>query len=191
MIRKEIFRTGRDRGSDCGVRSGDSSPANPKGPQRGGQANRDWPRKIRGFPAEAYPQPYWRPDVPHLRPKRGPARDKRKWKWPRLPCRWPPIEKRNFGNCASPYRNSGLSPQRAALAAITEVNHKTDGQPNEETDPVHNRQSGHQQQAGENRQYRSERPAGRTEGAVPVGLAVTKNEHAAGNQGKGEERPNV
>src|SRR5215467_12970230 len=84
-----------------------------------------------------------------------------------------------------------LQVKRAALPAISEVNHKSQGEPYKETDPVHDRQACHQQETGENRENWRQRAAGGAEGAVAIGLAVAKNEHAGSNESECEQRADV
>src|SRR5262249_22311886 len=58
-------------------------------------------------------------------------------------------------------------------------------------DPVHDRQSGHQEQAGEDGKNRRERAAGRPEGAFAVRFAIAKDENSRGDEREREESADV
>jgi len=90
---------------------------------------------------------------------------------------------------ASLVRN--FQPKRTALAAIGEVNHKSDEKPYKETNPIHDGKSRHEKQASEDGDDGSDGTAGSTEGARTVRFAITKDENAPGNQSKCEERADV
>src|SRR5215831_18225027 len=81
--------------------------------------------------------------------------------------------------------------KRAALPAIGEVNHKSESEPYKETDPVHDGQARHEENAGKDGQDRSQRPAGSAEGAMAVGLAIAEDQHACRNQRKGKKSADV
>src|SRR5579859_4880557 len=69
----------------------------------------------------------------------------------------------------------GRQIERTALPAVQKINHQSDRKPTEESEPVHDRQSGHQEQAGEDGENGSNWSAGSAEGAVALRLAITKD----------------
>src|SRR5262249_32287232 len=86
---------------------------------------------------------------------------------------------------------SGRQVQSAALPAVQEIDYKSDGKPHEKSDPIHDRQTGHQEQAGEDGKYRGERAAGSAKGAVALRFAITKDKNACGDERKGEQSADV
>src|SRR5712692_7014201 len=98
-------------------------------------------------------------------------------------------EARKFSSDAvSTVCNSGFLPQHTALAAVAEVNDETDGEPNEEANPVHDGQACHQQEASEDRRDRRERSSRRPECARPIRLTIPQNQYTRGDERKGEQR---
>src|SRR5215468_148464 len=81
--------------------------------------------------------------------------------------------------------------QSAALPAVQEIDYKSDGKPHKKSDPIHDRQTGHQEQAGEDCKHWGEWAAGSAEGAVAVGLAITKDENSGCDKRKGKKRSDV
>src|SRR5262249_19728546 len=85
----------------------------------------------------------------------------------------------------------GRQVQSAALPAVQEIDYKSDGKPHKKSDPIHDRQTGHQEQAGEDGKYWGKRAARCAEGAFALRLAVTKDEYTRGDQSKSEQRADV
>src|SRR5437879_2454071 len=81
--------------------------------------------------------------------------------------------------------------QRAALAPVVVINHKTNGHPHEKADPIHDGEAGHQREASKNRKNRSNGPSGRAKGSMAIRFAIAENQHASSNQSKGKKRSNV
>src|SRR5579859_1733919 len=71
--------------------------------------------------------------------------------------------------------------QRAALASIVVVNHESNSQPHEESDPVRDWQASHQEQARNDSDYGRKQAARRAKSPWPIWLAKTKDQHAAGD----------
>src|ERR1700720_1249206 len=80
--------------------------------------------------------------------------------------------------------------QRAAPPPIVVVNHESDCHPHEESNPVRNWQSGHQQQAGDDGDDRRERTAGGAESARAVGFSITKDQYSRSYKSEGKKRAN-
>jgi hypothetical protein len=74
----------------------------------------------------------------------------------------------------------------APPAAIEKIDTQANAQPDKETQPRHNRQSGHQQDAEEDAEHREEWSTGTAETAVPVRIFVTQHQDTDRNQHKGE-----
>src|SRR5271154_371864 len=82
-------------------------------------------------------------------------------------------------------------PQRALPAAIQIVKHQSYDHPNKETNPIHDGQAGHQQQAGEDGDDRGDGTAGGAEGAMAVRFTVAQNQNSSGHQRKSEQRADI
>src|SRR5215467_4495414 len=82
-------------------------------------------------------------------------------------------------------------PQRAPLASIVVVNHKSNRHPDKEANPVHDGQAGHQKHTSENRQDGSKGAAGSSKGTMAVWFAVAENQNAGGDQRECEKRADV
>src|SRR5262249_18315385 len=81
--------------------------------------------------------------------------------------------------------------ERAALPAVQKINHESDSKPRKESDPVHDRQTGHQEQASKNSENWRDGAAGSAEGAVPIRFAIAEDENAGGDECKREKRADV
>src|ERR1700722_15897245 len=81
--------------------------------------------------------------------------------------------------------------QRAAPPPIVVVNHESDCHPHEESNPVRNWQSGHQQQAGDDGDDGCDRTARSAKGAWTVWFAITKNQYSRGNKSEGKKRADI
>src|SRR5271154_6525006 len=74
--------------------------------------------------------------------------------------------------------------QRAVPAAIQIVKHQSYDHPNEETNPIHDGEAGHQQQAGEDGDDGGDGAARSAEGAMAVRFTVAQNQNSSGHQRK-------
>src|ERR1700677_4875547 len=81
--------------------------------------------------------------------------------------------------------------QRTLLATVEVVEHETSRQPHKESDPIHDGKPCHQKQAREDRDGRRERPAGSAEGALSIGFAIAKDQHAGSDECEGEQRADI
>src|SRR5207248_11068517 len=82
-------------------------------------------------------------------------------------------------------------PQCASLPSVVVVNHKSNRHPYEEADPIHDGQTGHEQDASENRQDWGDGSSRSAKGALAIRFAVTENQDAAGNQSEREKSADV
>src|SRR5690348_15076467 len=77
------------------------------------------------------------------------------------------------------------------MAAVGVIDHKSNNEPDEETNPVDDGEACHQEDAGENRDDRRDDAAGRAERARAVRFAITKNQDARGDERESEESTNI
>src|SRR5580658_10391954 len=77
------------------------------------------------------------------------------------------------------------------VAAIEEVDHQPDGQPDDEAPPSEDVQASHEQEAEDHAEYRNDRAEGNAESTFALRFAITQHHHADGNQDEGKQRTDV
>src|SRR5580692_2891078 len=87
--------------------------------------------------------------------------------------------------------SSGLAFRRHPLAAVREIDHQADRQPNEKPDPRFERQTQHQQEAAKDRQHRKKRNPRYAKDSLVIRLRAAQKDHAGGDHHKSEQRANV
>ena len=78
-----------------------------------------------------------------------------------------------------------------AVAAVEEVNHQADDQPDEEAVPGDDGQTGHEQEAEDDAERRDYRAKGNAEAAAAMRLADAQDDDSGGDQDEGEEGADV
>src|SRR5712671_2345996 len=84
-----------------------------------------------------------------------------------------------------------LGAQRAAFPPIVVVNHESDGHPYKESNPVHNGQPGHQQQASHDCYDWCDRAARRAESTGTIRFAIAQDQYSGCHQRKGKQSADI
>src|ERR1700722_3358310 len=88
-------------------------------------------------------------------------------------------------------RLQGSVRKLAVFVSVEIVKNQADDQPNDKPNPVCNGQTRHQQQTGENREYRSNRATWCAEGTRTVWLRIAQYQHASSHESESKKRADI